>query len=135
MTTTGVHPLKKAKSPGGYQVTLPKLDQTAVILASPDPLQRDPIEERPTGDRADQARIWIELAKAKLARVAKVDAELTALGHDQPDGRTLLFRAQQSVAHAERCLSKGTITGPGKSRATPCSCFARCNMPIGTKPC
>ena len=106
VTTTGLHPLKKAKTPGGYQVTLPKLDQTAVILASPDPLQRDPIEERTIAIAPVSARIWIELAKAKLQRVEKVDAELTALGHDQPDGRMLLLRAEQSVAHAETAFQQ-----------------------------
>jgi hypothetical protein len=106
VTTTGLHPLKKAKTPGGYQVTLPKLDQTAVILSSPDPLQRDPIEERTMAIAPASARICIDLAKAKLDRVGKVDAELTALGHDQPDGRTLLYRAEQFVGHAETAFQQ-----------------------------
>jgi hypothetical protein len=106
VTTTGLHPLKKAKTPGGYQVTLPKLDQTAVILSSPDPLQRDPIEERTMLIAPASARICIDLAKTKLDRVQKIDAELTALGHDQPDGRTLLYRAEQFVAHAETAFQQ-----------------------------
>lgn len=106
VTTTGLYPLKKAKMPGGYQVTLPKLDQTAVILASPDPLQRDPIEERALAIAPMSARIWIDLARAKLQRVEKVDAELTALGHDQPDSRMLLLRAEQSVTHAETAFQQ-----------------------------
>lgn len=107
VTTTGLHPLKKAKTPGGYQVTLPKLDQTAIILASPDPLQRDPIERRTMAIASTSARICIDLAKAKLERVRNVDAELTALGRDQPDGRALIFRAEQSVAHAETAFQQG----------------------------
>jgi hypothetical protein len=106
LTTTGVHPLKKAKTPGGYQVTLPKFDQTAVILASPDPLQREPIEEKAMLIAPASARVWIALAKAKLQRVQKIDAELTALGHDQPDGRELLRRAEQSLARAETALQQ-----------------------------
>lgn len=107
VTTTGLHPLKKAKMPGGYQVTLPKIDQTAIILASPDPLQRDPIEERTTKIAEASAKICINLAKAKLQRVEKIDAELTALGHDQPDGRMLLARAEQSVVQAETAFKQG----------------------------
>jgi hypothetical protein len=106
VTTTGLQPLKKVKMPGGYQVTLPKLDQTAVILASPDPLQRDPIEDRTMKMAQESAGVWIQLAKSKLKRVEKVDAELTALGHDQPDSRMLLYRAEQFVRHAEAAFEQ-----------------------------
>lgn len=101
VTTTGLHPLKKEKTPGGYRVTLTKLDQTAVILSSTDRLQRDPIEARTALIAQQSARVWIDLATAKLKRVEKIDAELTALMHDQPDGRRLLFRAEEFVRHAE----------------------------------
>ena len=107
VTTTGLQPLKKVKMPGGYQVTLPKLDQTAVILASPDPLQRDPIEDRTMKMAQESADVWIRLAKAKLKRVEMVDAELTALGHDQPDGRMLLYRAEQIVRHSQAAFEQG----------------------------
>jgi hypothetical protein len=107
VTTTGLHSLTKVKVPGGYQVTLPKLDQTAVILASPDPLQGDPIAQRAVAIAPESAGVWIQLARAKLKRVEKVDAELTALGHDQPDGRMLLFRAEQLVQHGEAAFQQG----------------------------
>jgi hypothetical protein len=107
VTTTGVHPLKKAKTPGGYQVTLPKLDQTAIILASSDPLQRDPIEERTMAIAKTSGQIWVELAKAKMQRVERVDQELTALGHDQPDGHNMIVRARQSIVEAQSALDQG----------------------------
>jgi hypothetical protein len=107
ITTTGLHPLVKAKTPGGYQVTLPKLDQTAIILSSGDPLQRDPIERRTMEIAPESARLWIQLAKAKFQRVERIDQELTALGHDQPDGRNMILRAQQSIVQAESALDQG----------------------------
>ena len=133
VTTTGLQPLKKVKMPGGYQVTLPKLDQTAVILASPDPLQRDPIEDRTMKMAQESADVWIRLAKAKLKRVEMVDAELTALGHDQPDGRMLLYRASKSFATPKPPSSKAITTGLARMRPTRCNFAERCNMPIGMK--
>jgi hypothetical protein len=107
VTTTGLQPLKKMKMPGGYQVTLPKLDQTAVILASPDPLQRDPIERRTTEIAQESAEIWVQLARAKLKRTEQIDAELTALDRAQPDGQRMLYRAEQIAHHAEAALQQG----------------------------
>ncbi len=49
----------------------------------------------------------MQLAKAKVKRVEKVDAELTALGHDQPDGRMLLSRAEQLLQHGEAAFQQG----------------------------
>ncbi len=107
VTTTGLHPLKKAKTPGGYQVTLPKLDQTAVILASPDPLQRDPIEER-TMAIAPVERPHLDRAGQSQAAARREGRR----GTDGPGTRSarrpqmLLLRAEQSVAHAETAFQQ-----------------------------
>jgi hypothetical protein len=101
ITPVAVRELKKEKVAGYYQVTLPKFDETAVILVSSDPGLRDRIDERVKQTAAESARTMIELAKAKLARVQAVDAQLVALGEGQPDGAELLFAAQRRIERAQ----------------------------------
>ena len=101
LTTTGLHALKKEKTVAHYLVTLPKFDQTAIILVSTDGGWREQVEQHIRQVAPQSARIAIDLAKAKLARVRQVDAELTQLGSGQPDGPAILARAERCVQEAE----------------------------------
>jgi hypothetical protein len=106
LTTTGLRSLKKEKTVGHYLVTLPKFDQTAIILVSSDSGWRDQVEEHIRQIAPASARISIDLAKAKLERVRKVDAELTQLGVAQPDSLRLMARAERSLQEAEWAIQR-----------------------------
>jgi hypothetical protein len=101
LTPTGLRSLAKQKTVGHYLVTLPKFDQTAIILVSSDSGWKDQVEEHIRQIAPASARISIDLAKAKLERVRKVDAELTELGVGQPDSLRLIAKAEQSLQKAE----------------------------------
>ncbi len=101
LTTTGLRSLTKQKTVGNYLVTLPKFDQTAIILVSSDTGWRDQVREHIRQIAPASARISVDLAHAKLERVRAVDAELTQLGAAQPDNQRLISRAQQSLQEAE----------------------------------
>ncbi|HEV3304146.1 MAG TPA: hypothetical protein VG055_31135 [Planctomycetaceae bacterium] len=101
LTTTRLRPLTKEKTVGHYLVTLPKFDQSAIILVSSDPGWRDQVEQHIQQIAPASAQISIDLAKAKLTRVRQVDAELTQLGSGQPDGPAMLSRAERCIQDAE----------------------------------
>jgi hypothetical protein len=111
LTTTGLKPLKKEKTVGHYLVTLPKFDQSAIILVSSDAGWRDQVEQHIRKIAPDSARIAIELAKAKWLRVHDVDAELTQMGASQPDGQRLLSRSEHCIQLAEAALTRGDYEG------------------------
>ena len=110
ITPTGVRSVAAEKTVGGYRVTLPTFDQTAVILISSDAGMRDQVEERVRTMAQASARIKIDLAKAKLERVQKIHEELTALGVNQDDMSFLLFRASQLVTLAETSFAQSDYT-------------------------
>ncbi|HEV7999076.1 MAG TPA: hypothetical protein VGP63_04290 [Planctomycetaceae bacterium] len=101
LTTTRLRPLKKEKTVGHYLVTLPKFDQSAIILVSSDPGWRDQVEQHIQQIAPISARISIDLAKSKLERVRGVDAQLTEMGSGQTDGPRLLSRAERCLQDAE----------------------------------
>jgi hypothetical protein len=107
LTTTGLWPLKKQKTVGHYLVTLPKFDQSAIILVSSDAGWRDQVEQHIRQVAPLSARISIDLAKAKLERVRAVDAQLTEMGSGQPDGPRLISRAERCLQDAEMAYQNG----------------------------
>jgi hypothetical protein len=110
LTTTGLRALKKEKTVANYVVTLPKFDQSAIILVSPDGGLRDQVEQHIRQVAPASAQISIELAKAKLARVRQVDAELTRLGSSQQDGPAIIARAERCIQEAETAYQAGLNT-------------------------
>jgi hypothetical protein len=101
LTPTFLRPLTKQKTVGHYLVTLPKFDQTAIILVSSDKGWSDQVNQHIRQVAPASARISIDLAKAKLTRVRQVDAELTQLGSGQPDGPSIFAKAERCIAGAE----------------------------------
>jgi hypothetical protein len=105
LTTTGLKPLDKKKTVGNYLVTLPKFDQSAIILVSSDTGWRDQVEQHIRQVAPESARISIELAKAKWTRVRDVDAELAQMGGAQPDSQRLLARSEHFIQLAEEAYT------------------------------
>jgi hypothetical protein len=101
ITTTEVRELQAERVTGGTQVILRKFDTTAVILFTDNGRLVDGIREKVKKLRASASRITIELARAKLERVAVVDGELHKLGRDPVDAVRFLAAAKQLVDKAE----------------------------------
>ncbi len=101
LTTTGLRSLTKQKTVGHYLVTLPKFDQSAIILVSSDPGWWDQVQQHVQQVAPASARISIDLAKAKLERVRGVDAQLTEMGSGQTDGPRLISTGERCIKEAE----------------------------------
>lgn len=106
VTTTGVRSLVRKRVTGGIQITIPQFSQTtAVILTSNnrliDQLRQRIALRKTNGIAAKSAKLFVDLARAKLARVKKVNAELATLGIRQPDAPQLLGKAAYYLAQAE----------------------------------
>ncbi len=101
ITTTRVVNLPSEPIPGGRRVKLPTFDTTAAIIVTSDRSLIESLRRKMESMQAQSARLWIELAKAKLNRVRIADEELTKLGVGQPDAPQLLTRARQLLQEAE----------------------------------
>ncbi|HUG91106.1 MAG TPA: hypothetical protein VML55_09745, partial [Planctomycetaceae bacterium] len=106
VSPTGIRNLPRVRVPGGIQVKLDVFDQTAAIVLTSNPALMTELERRRAGLAEPYARASLELAEAKLGRVAHVDAELQALGVAQPDGADLLARAGRHVELARAALTR-----------------------------
>lgn len=109
VTTTGVRSLVCERVTGGSRITIPRFDQTAAVILTSN---RKLIEQlrskiKKSGIIAKSARMSTELARLKLARVRKVDAELGELGYRQTDGPQLLLKAGHYVKQATAALERG----------------------------
>jgi hypothetical protein len=109
VTTTGVRNLRTVRDVGGLRITLPKFDQTAAIVLTHDQNVVHQLRAKTARTAEPSARVSIELAKAKLDRVRKLDVELRqATGSaraGQPDGPQLLASAEQQTVLAEKAFA------------------------------
>jgi len=104
ITTTRIRLLKKKPVPGGIEITIPRFDQTAMVFLTTDQKQIVELKQRMRQIAPHSARIAVELAKMKLARVREVDQQLHDLGHPQPDAPQTLARAEEKLRQAEALL-------------------------------
>ena len=101
VSTTKIQALRSERVEGGTKITLENFDQTAAIAITSDRNWKAKFERRMEKHQADSARVAIELAKAKIDRVRRVDAELEKLGVGQRKSPYLLREASQLIADAE----------------------------------
>ena len=137
LTTTGLRSLKKKKTVGAYLVTLPKFDQSSIILVSSDAGWRDQglRAAYPAGRAGISARISIDLAKAKWQRVRRRSMP----SWHRWEVRSLTDRGCSRGPSSASSRPKGptsstTTKGRGTPRRTPCSCCACCSTRTGTRP-
>ena len=101
ITTTKVRELRTERVTGGKQVILEKFDMTAAILFTENGMQIERFREQVKTLGESAARVTIELARAKLERVAAVDGELHKLGRGQIDAVRILTEAKSHIERAE----------------------------------
>lgn len=101
LTTTDVYRLEHERVTGGREVKLPKFDMTAAILVTEDESLIERFREKTKQLREPAARVSIELARAKLERVAAVDADLRSLGRTQPDSGRILAKTRNLIDEAQ----------------------------------
>ncbi|MCA9071063.1 MAG: hypothetical protein KDA84_19180, partial [Planctomycetaceae bacterium] len=111
ISPTGIRSLTHKQITGGKLVTLKKFDQTAAVLITSDRELIAQLREKIKTLAEPSARVSVALAKAKLERVTKVDAELQMLGVNQPDAPQILARSQYLVSRAEEALRRGDYDG------------------------
>lgn len=124
VSTTGVNTVRRQSGSTGAKVTLENFDQMAALVISTDPnwgnILRKQINQ--IGDK--NARLWYELAKEKLRRVQRVDAELQHMGHGIPDSPQLIARAKSHLALASQRLRDGSSSSRGVTQASFSTSYA-----------
>jgi hypothetical protein len=101
ISTTAIDEVKCDRVTGGKQVTLKRIDVTAAVLGTDNIQLIEAFREKMKTMRAPAARITLELARAKLDRVAAVDLELHKLGVGQRDAAWLLASTRERIERAE----------------------------------
>lgn len=101
VSTTRVVNLPSEPIPGGRRIQLPYFDTTAAIVVTSDQQVVLNLRRKMEAMQAQSARLWIDLAKAKLNRVRIADEELRKWGVGQPDAPQLLAQARRLLQDAE----------------------------------
>jgi hypothetical protein len=101
ISTTAIDEVQAERVAGGKQVTIKRFDTTAALFTTDNLDLIERLREKMKTLRGPAARVSLELARAKLERVAEVDLELHKLGIGQPDAGWLLAKAQERVDYAE----------------------------------
>lgn len=107
ISTTDISSLPSEPVAGGRRITLPALDQTAIIWLTSNTKNVEGVRQRIQGLKGASARIAVELARLKFARVAHVDQTLQMIAPLQADGPQLLGRARLALDRAESALRNG----------------------------
>ena len=90
--------------PGGKEIVLKKFDQTAAVIITSNRELIAQLRQKVETLAEPSAKVSVALAKAKLDRVTKVDAELQTLGVSLPDAPQILARSGELVSFAEKAL-------------------------------
>jgi hypothetical protein len=111
VTTTGIRSLERERITGGIKITIPKFDQTTAVVLTADQTLVAKIRRKIAAMAEYSARVSIDLIRAKLDRVRKVNAELESLGVGQIDAPRLLSRSTKLLFSAERAYRRQDYHG------------------------
>lgn len=106
LTPTDVKPLAHQRVAGGKRIVIPKFDQTAAVLFTSDRAVVDRYRRRAAELAPECARVALEAARLKRARVADIHARLVAAAAGEPDGPAMLRRADQLIAESETAFRR-----------------------------
>jgi hypothetical protein len=106
ISTTGVRSLVRERVTGGVRITLPKFDQTAVVIITANRNLIEQLRRRVKSIAPASAALWIELAGRKFQRVRAVDGVLEKMGHRQADAPQLLHKARAMLTEAKFALKQ-----------------------------
>lgn len=111
LTPTRITPLSHTQVAGGKRITVPKFDQTAVVLFTSDQAVRGMLERRAAQLSARCAEVSVDLAKAKRDRVLDVYRQLGAMSVIEPDSAAVVRKVNQLVADADAALARNDHDG------------------------
>lgn len=107
ITTTGqLRHLDREPAAGGVLIKLPRFDQTAAILVTPNHSVVEELNQKILTVQEQSARGCVELAKLKFERVRQVDQALRQLGAALPDAPYWLNDAKNQLERADAELRK-----------------------------
>ncbi|WP_310820500.1 hypothetical protein [Stratiformator vulcanicus] len=107
ITPTRMRSLKRERVPGGTRLTIPRFDQTAIILITSDRTLIAKLRERISEISRRAAETEVKLAELKLERVRKTNAALAEYNARQSDGPQLLARSESTAMQARQALQRG----------------------------
>ncbi len=111
VSTTGIRSLESERITGGGRITIPRFDQTAAVILTADQALIAKIRHKIDGMAKLSARTSIDLVKAKLDRVRRIDSELESLDMGQLDSHPLLARATRLLAISENAFDRQDFHG------------------------
>jgi hypothetical protein len=124
VSTTGVNTVRRQPGSTGAKVTLDNFDQMAALVISTDPTWGKILRNRINQISDESSRLWYELAKEKLRRVQRVDAELQHMGHGIPDSPQLISRANSHLSLASERLRDGSNSSRGVTQTSFSTSYA-----------
>ena len=103
VTTTRVRPLDiNQPVPGGTEFRLPRMDQFAFVVITNDIEWEAMLTQRMRTQQQRSARLWVELARARIDRVRPTHEQLQRLARKKvSDGDAILRSASQRLDEAE----------------------------------
>lgn len=106
VTATGVRGLRRQPTAGGLNLKIKDFDQTAIVLVSSNPEDRDLMEQRvhKTAERA--AGLFVKLATLKLSRVRSTCADVDRIAGADNSASQLFGTAESMLAYARQALSR-----------------------------
>jgi len=118
VSTTGIRSPESERINGGEKITIPRFDQTTAVILTADRTLIKKIRRKIDSMAELSARTSIDLVRAKLDRVRRVDTELQLLekklqlpGVGQLDAPQLLARATRLLANAEKAFGRQDFHG------------------------
>lgn len=111
ISTTKCQNLSKTRVTGGTKLTLKKFDMTTAIVFTSDRNLIARLQQKIDTLKKPSALACLDLAEAKLARVAEVDRQLQELGMAQPDAQRLVSKATENIRQARVMYSYGDFDG------------------------
>jgi hypothetical protein len=107
VTPAEVRTLKRERVAGGTRITLPEFDLTAIVLLSSDSSAHEQVR-RDVAKTGPFAALWAaELATSEVSKLKVINAQLTALGHPQPDNLGLIQSAEERLSASRTALDRG----------------------------
>lgn len=106
VTPTGVRSLGRERGTGGIVVSLSELDQVAAIIVTSDRAAIEELRRKVLATAEPTARLWIELAKAKRARVLDISQRLDKLGAGVRDADRLAAQSSRLLHEAESAIGR-----------------------------
>ncbi|RMG35058.1 MAG: hypothetical protein D6725_13220 [Planctomycetota bacterium] len=98
---------------GGAEITIPILDQGALLVVTADRDAVTRLRNHVAAIRADAARAMVRLATLRRQRVGETDSLLSRQGLSQPDAPQILLRADESLQRAAEAVRTAAAGGDG----------------------